>query len=91
MLRQLHENTQSSYNKENEFRNYQEVMDHLKLDHSTRETFNKLLGEWWYSSWLDREHGCMVHRDVNPSNYIFFAKASPMLLILRVPGLRHIL
>lgn len=79
MLRQLHENTISSYNKENEFRNYHEVLGHLKLDHDTRETFNKLLGEWWYSSWLDREHGCMVHRDVTPSNYIFH-KGKPYAL-----------
>jgi tRNA A-37 threonylcarbamoyl transferase component Bud32 len=71
MLRQLHENTISSYDKVNEFKNYHEVLDHLKLDGDTRETFNKLLGEWWYSSWLNREHGCMVHRDVTPSNYIF--------------------
>ncbi len=71
MLRQLHDNTISSYNKENEFRNYHEVLDYLKLDHDTRKTFNKLLGKWWYSSRLNREHGCMVHRDVNPSNYIF--------------------
>jgi len=79
MLRQLHENTQASYDKENEFRNYHEVLGHLKLDHDTRETFNKLLGEWWYSSWLDREHGCMVHRDVTPSNYIF-CKGKPYAL-----------
>jgi hypothetical protein len=72
MLRQLHENTKSSYYKENEFRNYHEVLDHLKLDYNTREMFNKLLGEWWYSSLLDREYGCMVHRDVNLSNYIFY-------------------
>ncbi|AKB37588.1 hypothetical protein MSSAC_2998 [Methanosarcina siciliae C2J] len=72
MLRQLHDNTQSyAYNKENEFRNYHDVLDHLKLDYGTRDTFNKLLGEWWYSSWIDRECGCMVHRDVTPSNYIF--------------------
>jgi aminoglycoside phosphotransferase (APT) family kinase protein len=71
MLRKLHDNTQSSYNKENEFRNYHEVLGHLKLDRDTRETFNKLLGQWWYSSRLNRDHGCMVHRDVTPSNYIF--------------------
>ncbi len=71
MLRNLHDNTKSSYDKENEFRNFHDVLDHLKLDYGTRETFNKLLGEWWYSSLLDREHGCMVHRDVTPSNYIF--------------------
>lgn len=80
MLRQLHDNTQSStYNKENEFRNYHDVLDHLKLDYDMRETFNKLLGEWWYSSWLDRECGCMVHRDVTPSNYIF-CKGEPYAL-----------
>jgi tRNA A-37 threonylcarbamoyl transferase component Bud32 len=79
MLRQLHDNTLSSYNKENEFRNYHEVLDHLKLDYETREPFNKLLGEWWYSSWLDRENGCMVHRDVTPSNYIFY-KGKPYAL-----------
>lgn len=71
MLRKLHDNTQSTYNKENEFRNYHEVLDHLRLDHNTRETFNRLLGQWWHSSRLNRDHGCMVHRDVTPSNYIF--------------------
>lgn len=79
MLRQLHENTKSSYNKENEFRNYHDVLGHLKLDHNTREAFNRLLGEWWYSSLLNREYGCMVHRDVNPSNYIF-CKGKPYAL-----------
>ena len=79
MLRQLHENTKASYNKENEFRNYHEVLDHLKLDHDTRESFNKLLGQWWYSSLLNREHGCMVHRDATPSNYIF-CKGKPYAL-----------
>lgn len=71
MLRQLHENTKSSYNKENEFRNFHEVLDSLKLDHNTRESFNRLLGKWWYSTVLDRDCGCMVHRDVHPANYIF--------------------
>ncbi|MCQ1535589.1 phosphotransferase [Methanosarcina sp. KYL-1] len=79
MLRKLHDNTLSSYNKENEFRNYHDVLGHLDLDRDTRENFNKLLGEWWYSSWLDREHGCMVHRDVTPSNYIF-CKGKPYAL-----------
>lgn len=80
MLRQLHDNTQSyAYNKENEFRNYHDVLDHLKLDYGTRDTFNKLLGEWWYSSLIDREWGCMVHRDVTPANYIF-CKGKPYAL-----------
>jgi len=71
MLRQLHENTKSSYNKENEFRNFHEVLDNLRLDYNTRESFNRLLGKWWYRTWLDRDCGCMVHRDVHPANYIF--------------------
>jgi len=72
MLKRLHENTQSSYNKENEFRNFHEVLNHMELKHDTREHFNKFLGEWWYSSWLDRAHGCMIHRDATPSNYVFW-------------------
>lgn len=71
MLRRLHDNTKSSYNKANEFKNYHEVLGHLKLDHDTRKSFDKLLGKWWHSSRLDREYGCMVHRDATPSNYIF--------------------
>lgn len=79
MLRKLHDNTRSYYNKENEFINYHGVLDHLTLDHNTRETFNHLLGEWWYSPLLNREHGCMIHRDVHPSNYIFH-KGKPYAL-----------
>jgi aminoglycoside phosphotransferase (APT) family kinase protein len=71
MLRKLHDNTKSSYNKENEFKNVHEVLDSLKLDYNTREGFNRLLGKWWFSTWLDRDCGCMVHRDVHPANYIF--------------------
>lgn len=79
MLRHLHEHTKSSYNKEKEFGNYHEVLDHLKLDGNIRETFNRLLGQWWYSPLLNREYGCMVHRDVTPSNYIF-CKGQPYAL-----------
>jgi len=71
MLRRLHDNTKSSYDKESEFRNYHEDLDLLKLDPDTRESFNKLLGNWWYSTWIDRDFGCMIHRDVNLSNYVF--------------------
>ncbi|MFY1112710.1 MAG: phosphotransferase [Methanosarcinaceae archaeon] len=79
MLRRLHDNTLSSYNKENEFKNYHDVLDHLGLDYKTRETFNHFLGEWWYSDLLDRKQGCMIHRDVHPSNYIFY-KGKPYAL-----------
>jgi aminoglycoside phosphotransferase (APT) family kinase protein len=71
MLRKLHDNTKSSYDKENEFRNFHDVLDTLKLDYHIREKFNILLGKWWYSTWLNRDRGCMVHRDVHPANYIF--------------------
>lgn len=79
MLRRLHDNTKSSYNKENEFGNFHEDLDRLKLDTDIRESFNKLLGEWWYISWLDRDHGCMIHRDTNLSNYVF-CKGEPYAL-----------
>lgn len=71
MLKTLHSSTRNHYNKENEFKNYHEVLTHLKLDSTTRETFNRLLGEWWHSPLLDRKYGCMIHRDVTPANYIF--------------------
>jgi serine/threonine protein kinase len=71
MLKTLHTSTRNHYNKENEFKNCHEVQNHLHLDSSTRETFNRLLGEWWYSPLLDRKYGCMIHRDVTPANYIF--------------------
>lgn len=71
MLRRLHDCTEGYYDKEREFANFHHVLDHLRLDHSTRQLFNELLGRWWYSPFLDRWHGCMVHRDATPSNYVF--------------------
>nr|WP_321496597.1 phosphotransferase [uncultured Methanolobus sp.] len=71
MLRRLHDNTDGYYNKEREFANFHHVLDQLRLDHSTRQYFNELLGKWWHSSLIDRYSGCMVHRDATPCNYIF--------------------
>ncbi|TGC10633.1 phosphotransferase [Methanolobus halotolerans] len=71
LLRSLHENTRCHYNKEKEFANFHHVLDQLSLNPHTRQAFNELLGKWWYSSVLDVEHGCMIHRDVSPLNYIF--------------------
>ncbi|WP_406662027.1 phosphotransferase [Methanolobus sp. ZRKC3] len=70
-LRQLHDSTEGYYDREREFANFHEVLDQLALDHSTRQVFNELLGNWWYSPLLDRYSGCMIHRDATPSNYIF--------------------
>jgi tRNA A-37 threonylcarbamoyl transferase component Bud32 len=70
MLRRLHDNTHTYYNKEKEFANYHHLLDQLGLDPKTREQFNELLGKWWYSPLIDRDYGCMVHRDVSPLNYI---------------------
>jgi len=72
MLYRLHIHTRGSYNKKKEFKNYHELLGHLHLDRHRREKFDRLLGEWWHSQLLDRKHGCMVHRDVHPSNYIFY-------------------
>lgn len=73
MLHRLHENTQRHYNKEKEFANFHHVLDQLSLDTGKRQNFNELLGKWWYSTLVDAEHGCMIHRDVSPLNYIFRA------------------
>ncbi len=71
LMRGLHDNTKGFYYRDNEFANFHSVLDHLKLDHNTRQIFNKLLGRWWHSSLLDQNYGCMVHRDATPSNYVF--------------------
>lgn len=79
LLRRLHTHTPSSYDKTKEFSNYHKALDHLRLESETRETFNHLLGKWWNSSLIDRDCGCMVHRDVHPANYIF-CKGKPYAL-----------
>ena len=71
MLRRLHDSTSGYYDRKREFENFHCVLDQLRLGHTTRKIFNKLLGKWWYSPLLDRYCGCIVHRDATPSNYIF--------------------
>lgn len=71
MLRKLHDNTRNCYNKEQTFAKFHSLLNYLKLDQSTRDQFNCLLGKWWYSPLLNQRYGCMIHRDVTPSNYIF--------------------
>ncbi|MGD9779655.1 phosphotransferase [Methanomethylovorans sp.] len=82
MQRRLHEHTRHDYyDKARDFANFHSVLDHLKLDRSTRDHFDQLLGKWWYSSLLDQRQGCMIHRDATPSNYVFH-KDVPYILDL---------
>jgi len=70
MYRRLHESTRTYYDKEREFANFHHILDQHSLDSSKREHFNRLLGMWWHSPLIDRECGCMIHRDASPLNYI---------------------
>jgi serine/threonine-protein kinase RIO1 len=72
MLKRLHTNTRSAYRKDKEFVRFHGILYRLHLDEPMRETFNRLLGDWWYSPNLEIEHGCMIHNDVNIGNYIFY-------------------
>ncbi len=71
LQRKLHDNTRSEYHKEDEFANFHKVLDQLKLSHSERQKYNRLLGDWWYSTRIDLPYGCLIHNDANPVNYIF--------------------
>lgn len=70
-LRKLHDGTRSSYHKKDNFAHFHTLLDQLHLDGSTRETYNKLLGNWWYSDLIEQPYGCLIHNDANPVNYIF--------------------
>lgn len=71
MLRKLHQNTQNSYDKKGEFAKFHYVLKHLKISRNKRKKYEHLLGKWWQSSLLDQEHGCLIHNDATPANYIF--------------------
>ncbi|AEH60803.1 conserved hypothetical protein [Methanosalsum zhilinae DSM 4017] len=79
MLRNLHDNTNSHYDRENEFANFHHLLDQLRLEPSIRKSFDMLLGKWWYSTLIDSEHGCMIHRDTSPLNYVI-SKGVPYVL-----------
>ncbi len=79
MLRNLHDNTRSHYDKEKEFANFHYLLDQLRIEPNMRKCFDELLGRWWYSSLIDSEHGSMIHRDTSPLNYIV-AKDVPYAL-----------
>jgi hypothetical protein len=69
--RKLHDQTRSDYTKEKDFARFHKVLDQLRLDPDTRQKYNRLLGEWWYSPRINQPFGCRVHGDANPMNYLF--------------------
>jgi len=71
LLRRLHENTKSEYRKQDEFAHFHKILDQLRLDRENRIVYDRLLGDWWYSTLLDTPYGCMIHNDANPVNYVF--------------------
>lgn len=79
LLKKLHKNTQTYYDKENEFSKFNYVLQHLKIDRHEKEKYKRLLEKWRNSSLLDRENGCMTHNDTTPVNYIFH-RGRPFLL-----------
>lgn len=70
-LRRLHDSTRTYYRKQDEFSHFHKVLDQLRLNRSTREGYNRLLGDWWYSTLIDQPYGCRIHNDANPVNYVF--------------------
>ncbi len=70
-LRKLHDHTRSQYCKQYEFAHFHKMLDQLKLEPSARLGYNRLLGDWWYSTLIDQPYGCMIHNDANPVNYVF--------------------
>jgi thiamine kinase-like enzyme len=71
MLRKLHDNTHSYYDKEEEFSKFNNVLDHLKVSRRIKGEYKHLLGKWQKGSLLDIENGCMIHNDTNPVNFVF--------------------
>jgi len=71
LLRKLHDNTATEYRKDREFARFHNVLNQLGLNGHDREKYDRLLGNWWCSSRLDRSRGCMIHNDAHPANYIF--------------------
>lgn len=71
ILRRLHDHTKSDYRKQDEFAHFHKILDQLRLDSKRRLEFNKLLGDWWYSTLIDAPYGCRIHNDPNPVNLVF--------------------
>jgi aminoglycoside phosphotransferase (APT) family kinase protein len=86
MLKKLHENTQTYYDKENEFSKFYYLLDHLKISRNAKNEYKNLLGKWWHSYLLDSKSGCMIHNDSTPVNYIFH-KGRPIALDFELASL----
>ena len=71
ILRKLHKNTLSGYDKEREFASFHNVLNYLNLDYEAREKFNYLLRLWWESDLLEQKKGCIIHTDAIPPHYLF--------------------
>ncbi len=71
LQRRLHDQTRCEYRKERVFAQFHKNLDQLRLSDAARTKYDRLLGEWWHSPFLDRSHGCRVHGDANPMNYLF--------------------
>jgi tRNA A-37 threonylcarbamoyl transferase component Bud32 len=71
LLRRLHTHTTTDYRKDKEFARFHRIVDQIGLCGHARKKYNHLLGDWWYSSRLDRSCGCMIHNDAHPANYVF--------------------
>jgi serine/threonine-protein kinase RIO1 len=70
-LRMLHDQTRSHYRKQDEFAHFHKILDQLRLNSKKRLEFNRLLGDWWYSTLIDQPYGCRIHSDLNPINLVF--------------------
>ncbi len=70
-LRRLHDNTRSEYRKQDEFAHFHTILDQLRLGSKNRLEYNKLLGNWWYSTKIEQLYGCRIHNDPNPVNLVF--------------------
>jgi len=71
LLRRLHAHTTTEYRKDKEFARFHRIVDQIGLCGHARKKYDHLLGDWWYSSLLDRSCGCMIHNDAHPANYVF--------------------
>jgi aminoglycoside phosphotransferase (APT) family kinase protein len=71
LLRRLHARTTTEYRKDKEFARFHRIVDQIGLYGHARKKYDHLLGDWWYSSLLDRSCGCMIHNDAHPANYVF--------------------
>jgi len=71
MHRKLHSHTCGGYDKTRVFSTFHDVLGKVYLSDAERRHFDDLLGRWWHSGMLDRDHGCMIHRDATLANYIF--------------------